>query len=218
MPRVMVVDDEQVLREGLRRILQSFDDIDVPVVCAGAEALEQARLHGPDVVLLDLRMPDRDGLTVLADLRSLPSPPAVAMLTNFDAEESLSAALRGGAAGFLLKDTAPEQLVHAVRALADGGSVIAPRLTRTVVDGFVRAQPEHRPPLAPGAARALTERERGVLVLLADGMSNAEIARHLAISPATAKEHVSAILAKLGVANRVQAAVAAYRAGLHDAA
>ncbi len=114
-------------------------------VCSGSEALGAAREHRPDVVLLDVRMPDRDGLTVLADLRSLPEPPVVAMLTTFDADEHLSAALRGGAAGFLLKDTAPEQLEYQLQELAAGGSVISPKVARTVVDGYLRADGRGRP-------------------------------------------------------------------------
>lgn len=215
--RVMVVDDENLVREGLRRILQTFEGVEAVAGCSGRAAADQALRHRPDVVLLDLRMPDRDGLTVLADLRALPAPPAVALLTTFDAEEHLSAALRGGAAGFLLKDTPPAQLEYAVRELARGGSVLAPRLARTVVrhyaetgaPGAATASPR---PLSPGPE--LTDREREVLALLAEGLSNAEIGQRLFIGTTTVKDHVSALLVKLGVANRVQAAVHAHRLGL----
>lgn len=218
----MIVDDEVLIREGLRRIVDGFDGTRVVAVCTGAEAVDGAREHRPDVVLLDVRMPDRDGLAVLADLRALPDPPVVAMLTMFDADEHLSAALRGGAAGFLLKDTAPEQLRYLIGELAAGGRVIAPKVARTVVDGYLRAgggEPERRP-AAPGdrpgsgdrpRSGGLTPREREVLVLLAEGLSNSEIARRLRIGTTTVKDHVSTVLGKLGVANRVQAAVRAHQ-------
>ncbi|MDT9680713.1 response regulator transcription factor [Streptomyces sp. TRM76323] len=213
---VMIVDDEDLIREGLRRIVDGFDGTRAVAACTGSEAAVAAREHRPDVVLLDVRMPDRDGLSVLADLRALPDPPVVAMLTTFDADEHLSAALRGGAAGFLLKDTAPEQLEYLIKELAAGGRVIAPKVARTVVDGYLRAQggePEHRR-AAPGdgpRADELTPREREVLVLLAEGLSNSEIARRLLIGTTTVKDHVSTVLGKLGVTNRVQAAVRAHQ-------
>ncbi|GGP87927.1 DNA-binding response regulator [Streptomyces roseolilacinus] len=211
----MIVDDEVLIREGLRRIVDGFDGTRVVAVCTGLGAAGEAREHRPDVVLLDVRMPDRDGLSVLADLRALPDPPVVAMLTTFDADEHLSAALRGGAAGFLLKDTAPEQLEYLIKELAAGGRVIAPKVARTVVDGYLRAQSEAREhrPAAPGVPGAddLTPREREVLVLLAEGLSNSEIAGRLLIGTTTVKDHVSTVLGKLGVANRVQAAVRAHQ-------
>ncbi|MVO88597.1 response regulator [Streptomyces sp. p1417] len=213
----MVVDDENLVREGLRRILGTFEGVDPVAGCSGAAAADQALLHRPDVVLLDLRMPDRDGLTVLADLRGLPAPPAVALLTTFDAEEHLSAALRGGAAGFLLKDTPPAQLEYAIKELARGNSVLAPRLARTVVRHYAGAGargPGAVPPLPDSPAPELTARERDVLALLADGHSNAAIGRRLFIGTTTVKDHVSALLVKLGVSNRVQAAVHAHRLGL----
>ncbi|UUS32930.1 MULTISPECIES: response regulator [Streptomyces] len=213
---VMIVDDEDLIREGLRRIVDGFDGTRAVAACTGSEALGEAVRHRPDVVLLDVRMPDRDGLSVLADLRALPEPPVVAMLTTFDADEHLSAALRGGAAGFLLKDTAPEQLEYLIKELAAGGSVIAPKVARTVVDGYLRAQGdgfEDRQPTADDRALALelTAREREVLALLAEGLSNTEIAQRLFIGTTTVKDHVSTLLAKLGVTNRVQAAVRAHQ-------
>ncbi|MEU2180990.1 response regulator transcription factor [Streptomyces thermolilacinus] len=213
---VMIVDDEVLIREGLRRIIDGFDGTRVVAVCTGSEAAGEAREHRPDVVLLDVRMPDRHGLCVLADLRALPEPPVVAMLTTFDADEHLSAALRGGAAGFLLKDTAPEQLEYLIKELAAGGRVIAPKVARTVVDGYLRAQggePERPGGSVEDRVRAddLTPREREVLVLLAEGLSNAEIARRLLIGTTTVKDHVSTVLGKLGVTNRVQAAVRAHQ-------
>ncbi|MFH8795907.1 response regulator [Streptomyces sp. NPDC017941] len=213
----MVVDDENLVREGLRRILQTFDGVEAVAGCSGAAAADQALLHRPDVVLLDLRMPDRDGLTVLADLRALPTPPAVALLTTFDAEEHLSAALRGGAAGFLLKDTPPAQLEYAIKELARGGSVLAPRLARTVVRHYAGTGapgPATAASRAGSAAPELTGREQDVLELLTGGLSNAEIGQRLFIGTTTVKDHVSALLVKLGVSNRVQAAVHAHRLGL----
>lgn len=214
---VMIVDDEVLIREGLRRIVGGFAGVEVVAVCSGGAALSEAREHRPDVVLLDVRMPDRDGLSVLGDLRALPEPPVVAMLTTFDADEHLSAALRGGAAGFLLKDTAPEQLEYLIQELVAGGSVISPRVTRTVVNGFLRAESEDSAtggtatPRDAGLLEDLTARERDVLVLLAEGLSNAEIARRLHIGTTTVKDHVSTLLGKLGVTNRVQAAVRAHQ-------
>ncbi|MEU3633181.1 response regulator transcription factor [Streptomyces fradiae] len=213
---VMIVDDEDLIREGLRRIVDGFDGTRAVAACTGSRALDEAREHRPDVVLLDVRMPDRHGLDVLADLRSLPEPPVVAMLTTFDADEHLAAALRGGAAGFLLKDTAPEQLEYLIKELAAGGRVIAPKVARTVVDGFLRAgtgEPSDPPadPADRAQADELTPRERDVLVLLAEGLSNAEIARRLLIGTTTVKDHVSTVLGKLGVTNRVQAAVRAHQ-------
>ncbi|MEU8888985.1 response regulator transcription factor [Streptomyces sp. NPDC048442] len=217
--RVMVVDDEILIREGLRRILETFEGSEVVAVCSGDGAAAQARRHRPDVVLLDLRMPDRDGLTVLADLRALPEPPVVAMLTTFDADEHLSAALHGGAAGFLLKDTPPAQLEYAVLELAAGGSVIAPKLARTVVRHFVEGPASGVRAGSTEQGRTaveLTDRERDVLALVTEGMSNVEIGRRLFIGTTTVKDHVSTLLVKLRVTNRVQAAVHAQRLGLVD--
>ncbi|MGW0779020.1 response regulator [Streptomyces sp. NPDC002835] len=203
--QVMIVDDEILIREGLWRIVDGFDGAHVVAVCSGGTAAREARLRRPDVVLLDIRMPDRDGLSVLAELRALPEPPVVAMLTTFDADEHLSAALRGGASGFLLKDTAPEQLQYAIQQLAAGGSVIAPKVARTVVGGYLRAEASEPSPGPPGTHRMeedLTAREREVLALLAEGMSNTEIAKRLFIGATTVKDHVSTLLGKLGVTNR----------------
>lgn len=208
--RVIVVDDEQLLRSGLRLILNSAQDIQVVSACDDVQALDEVRREMPDVVLLDLRMPRIDGITILRKLKSLPRPPAVAMLTTFDMEEHVVEALSSGASGFLLKDTDPEDLIHAVRVLAGGGSVLSPTITRTVIDGYVGAGR----PAALARVTTLTARERDVLALLAQGLSNAEIGRRLCLSTATVKDHVSAILSKLAVSNRVQAAVIAREAGL----
>ncbi|MDG5803977.1 response regulator transcription factor [Streptomyces ossamyceticus] len=211
MIRVMVVDDEALLRTGFEHILGTADDIEVVAAVGGGRAVAVVRELCPDVVLLDIRMPDVDGLTVLAELRRLPDPPVVAMLTTFDMDEYVAAALRSGAAGFLLKDTDPEQLPHLVRTLADGGVVLSSRVTRTVVAGYLDGGPRQE---AVHRVAGLTERERAVLVLLAEGLSNTGIGARMNLSTGTVKDHVSAVLAKLAVGNRVQAALLAERAGL----
>ncbi|MFJ4680865.1 MULTISPECIES: response regulator transcription factor [Kitasatospora] len=210
--RVLIVDDEVLVRSGLGLIVGTAPDLEVVGACSGGQAEQLARELAPRVVLLDVRMPDLDGISVLRRLRALPDPPAVAMLTTFDTDEHIGTALRAGAAGFLLKDTAPEQLVHAVRVLAAGGSVLSPTVARTVISGYVEGG-------GPDTAAAdltgrLTGRELDVLALLGEGLSNAEIADRLFLGTGTVKDHISAILAKLGAANRVQAAVIAHRAGL----
>lgn len=214
MIRVMVVDDEALVRSGFELILSAADDIEVVATTAGAEAVETVRREAPDVVLLDIRMPDVDGLTVLGRLRALAEPPVVAMLTTFDADEYILTALRSGAAGFLLKDTEPDQLAQLVRTLAAGGVVMSPKASRAVWQSH------------PGAAvlgdedaarvGRLTDREREVLVLIAEGLSNADIGTRIHLSAGTVKDHVSAILTKLRVGGRVQAALLAQRAGLLD--
>jgi DNA-binding NarL/FixJ family response regulator len=212
--RVVVVDDEALVRSGFRLILNTAEDIEVVATAAGAEAVEAVRRERPDVVLLDIRMPDVDGLTVLQQVRALPEPPVVAMLTTFDADEYILTALRSGAAGFLLKDTEPDQLAQLVRTLAAGGVVLSPKASRAVWQSH------------PGAAAVddeeaarvgrLSEREREVLVLIAEGLSNADIGGRVHLSAGTVKDHVSAILTKLRVGSRVQAALLAQRAGLLD--
>jgi len=213
MVRVVVVDDEELVRSGFRLILQAAHDIEVVATATGAQAIKEIGLHRPDVVLLDIRMPDVDGLTILRQLRRLKDPPAVAMLTTFDSDEYIAIALRSGAAGFILKDTAPEQLAQLVRTLAVGGVVLSPKVTRTVVDGYLDSGAGS--PAASQVAQ-LSERERAVLVLIAEGLSNGEIAGRIHLSVGTVKDHVSAVLTKLEVGNRVQAALVAQRAGLLD--
>ncbi len=210
--RVLIVDDEVLVRSGLGLIVGSAHDLEVVGDCSGGQAEDLVGTLRPHVVLLDIRMPDLDGISVLRRLRALPHPPAVAMLTTFDTDEYIGTALRAGAAGFLLKDTAPEQLVHAVRVLAAGGSMLSPTVTRTVIGGYVEGG---GPDAEAGAlTRGLTSRELDVLALVGEGLSNAEIADRLFLGTGTVKDHISAILAKLGAANRVQAAVLANRAGL----
>jgi DNA-binding NarL/FixJ family response regulator len=211
MVRVMIVDDEALIRSGLTLILQSAPDIEVVASTDGVRAVEEARRHHPDVLLLDLRMPEVDGLTVLHRLAAEPVRPAVTVLTTFDADEFVARALGAGAVGFLLKDTEPEQLVHAVRTVAAGGSVLSPAVTRTVIDGYLSggARPDDI-----ARVRAMSPREHDVLALLGEGLSNADIGRRLHLSPATVKDYVSAVLDRLGVANRVQAALIARDVGV----
>jgi DNA-binding NarL/FixJ family response regulator len=213
MVRVIVVDDEELVRSGFRLILEAAGDIEVLATVSGGQAVKETALLRPDVVLLDIRMPDVDGLTILRQLRGFPKPPVVAMLTTFDSDEYIATALRSGAAGFILKDTAPDQLAQIVRTLAVGGVVLSPKVTRTVVDGYLGSGAG-----SPAAVQAdrLTERERAVLVLIAEGLSNTEIAARIHIGVGTVKDHVSTILTKLDVGSRVQAALVAQRAGLLD--
>ncbi|MFB9904241.1 response regulator [Allokutzneria oryzae] len=213
MIRVVVVDDEELVRTGFRLILQAAGDIEVVATPTGAQAVREIGLLKPDVVLLDIRMPDVDGLTILRQLQGLRPRPVVAMLTTFDSDEYIATALRTGAAGFILKDTGPEQLAQMVRTLVSGGVVLSPKVTRTVVDGYLDSGASSA---ASEQVDLLTERERAVLVLIAEGLSNTDIGARIHVSVGTVKDHVSAILAKLRVGSRVQAALVAQRAGLLD--
>ncbi len=207
--RVVVVDDEALIRSGLAMILGTAPDIEVVATCTGSEALEVVRDLAPHVVLLDIRMPDVDGLTLLRRIRALPDGPYVAMLTTFDTDEYLDQAIGLGAGGFLLKDTEPELLARSVRAVATGaGCLSAPVLRR------LRESAPRKPGRAAEAIEALSEREREVLAFLGHGLSNIEIGARMHLGAATVKDYVSAVLTKLGVANRIQAAVLAERAGL----
>lgn len=208
--RVLVVDDEPLVRAGLTTILSAADDVEVVAATDGRGAISTAQAHRVDVVLCDLRMPGVDGLAVLQALRRSERPPRVAMLTTFAADDLVAAALRAGASGYLLKDTDPDLLVEHVRALALGRSVLDAQVSHTVIDGYLAT----RPGSAETAAVArLSPREREVLAEVARGAVNEEIAGRLVISVATVKDHVGAILAKLGVDNRVKAALVAVRAG-----
>ncbi|RSS98652.1 DNA-binding response regulator [Streptomyces sp. WAC07149] len=208
----MVVDDEALVRSGFQMILNAADGIEVVATAEGARAADVVRRELPDVVLLDIRMPDVDGLTVLRQIQELPEPPHVAMLTTFDTDEYILTALRSGASGFLLKDTEPEQLAQLVRTLAAGGVVMSPKASRALL----RSHPGAGAPQDADVARVglLSDRERDVLVLIADGLSNADIGTRIHLSQGTVKDHVSSILTKLRVTSRVQAALLAERAGL----
>ncbi|MFH8775860.1 response regulator [Streptomyces sp. NPDC017958] len=212
MIRVLVVDDEALIRTGFTHILNTTNDIEVVAAVPGGEAIRTVRELQPDVVLLDIRMPDVDGLTILAELGRMPQAPVVAMLTTFDADEYVATALRSGAAGFLLKDTDPEELPRLVRTLAEGGTVLSSQVTRRIVDGYL----DHggREPAAVRLAGRLTERERAVLVLMAEGLANTDIGERLHLSTGTVKGHVTNVLGKLEVSSRVQAVLIAERAGL----
>jgi len=208
--RVLVVDEEALVRTGFTHILNASDDIRAVAAVPGGQAVRAVRELCPDVVLLDIRMPDVDGLTVLAELRRMPDPPVVAMLTTFDADEYVTTALRSGAAGFLLKDTDPEQLPYWIRTLAAGGTVLSSQVTRTVVDAFL--EQGGREPYAARLVDRLSGRERAVL--MAEGLSNTDIGDRPHLSNGTVKGHVSTVFEKLQVDNRVQAALVAERAGL----
>ncbi|WP_309234906.1 response regulator transcription factor [Nocardia sp. XZ_19_385] len=214
MIRVVIVDDEALVRSGFELILGAAPDVDVVGTSSGGGAVEMIGELHPDVVLLDIRMPDVDGLTVLGRLRELAEPPVVAMLTTFDTDEYIVTALRSGAAGFLLKDTEPDQLAQLIRTLAAGGVVMSPKAAATLLHGDNKLGRMAATDAEVARIDALTDREREVLVLLAEGLSNAEIGQRIYLSVGTVKDHVSAILSKLRVGSRVQAALVAQRAGL----
>ncbi|AGL16648.1 response regulator transcription factor [Actinoplanes sp. N902-109] len=219
MISILVVDDEWMVRAMLRTILGSAADLTVVGEAAdGAEAVAQAQKLRPDVVLIDIRMPGRDGLSATLDLVRLPMAPKVIILTTFDLDEYVRTGLRNGAVGFLLKDASADEMIAAVRAAAAGDAMLSPRVTRRLLETFADA-PEQPPGTDRQAAARdrlspLSDKELEVLRTLADGMANADIARHLHLSEATVKTHVSRILAKLKLTNRVQAAILAHHAGL----
>jgi len=210
--RVVVVDDQALVRAGFRMILDAEDDLEVVAEAAdGEEAVTAVRRCRPDVVLMDVRMPRMDGLEATRRILESGAPCRVIVLTTFDLDEYVYAALRAGASGFLLKDVSPERLVTAVRMVVAGDAILAPGITRRLVERFAR------PVVAaalPGDLALLTGREREVLLLVARGLSNAEIAARLHLGEATVKTHVTRILSKLGLRDRVQAVVVAYESGL----
>ena len=212
--RVLLVDDQPLLRTGFRLILQTEPDIEVVGEAAdGQVALAQARALHPDVVLMDIRMPRMDGVEATRRLAELDAAPRVLVLTTYDLDEYVVESLRAGASGFLLKDVPAEDLVDAVRVVHRGEAVVAPRVTRRLLDRFARQLPATT--AAPAAPLpSLTEREHQVLLLVARGLSNAEIAAELVLSETTVKTHVSNVLTKLGLRDRVQAVVLAYERGL----
>jgi DNA-binding NarL/FixJ family response regulator len=222
--RVLIADDQVLVRAGFRLIVEAQPDLTVVAEAADGEAaVRLARRFRPDVVLMDIRMPGLDGLEATrqilqaddrqADDREAPSsPPRILILTTFDLDEYVYAALRSGAAGFLLKDTSPEQLVAAVRTVVVGDALLAPSITRRLVERFAR--PDPAPDVTPEALASLTPRETEVFRLVARGMSNGEIAAELVVTEATVKTHVAGVLGKLGLRNRAQAVVFAYESGL----
>jgi DNA-binding NarL/FixJ family response regulator len=214
MIRVLVADDQALVRGGFRSILETQPDIDVVGEAEdGQDAVEQAATSRPDVALMDIRMPRLDGIAATSALVAAPTPPKVLILTTFDLDDYVFAALRAGASGFLLKDTPPDELVHAVRVIAGGDALIAPSVTRRLIEQFATGLPAEPVP-APASLDVLTERETEVLRHLARGCSNAEIAEALFVGEATVKTHVGRILMKLGLRDRVQAVVLAYEVGL----
>lgn len=214
MVRVLIVDDQAMVRSGFRMILELEDDIDVVGEADdGDAALELAGTVRPDVVLMDLRMPRMDGIAATRAILARGGPaPRVLVVTTFDDDALLYEALRAGAAGFLLKNSPAEELVDALRAVAAGDGLLAPAVTRRVIEEFARSRPATRATV-PESFAQLTERELDVLRHIAAGRSNGEIADVLGISPATARTHVGRILAKLGLRDRVQAVVLAYETG-----
>jgi DNA-binding NarL/FixJ family response regulator len=217
MIRVVLADDEAMIRVGVRSILATDPLIEVVAEAAdGHQAVELVRAHRPDIAMLDIRMPHLDGLSAAAELRAAAPDVAIIMLTTFDEDEYVVRSLAEGAAGFLLKAADPRDLIIGVRAVADGAAYLSPRIAKKVIARLSG----HRLSRADTARRQvelLTPRERGVLALVGQGLSNQEIGRELFLSEGTVKSHVSAILQRLDLNNRVQAAIVAYEAGLAHA-
>jgi len=212
--RLVIADDEALVRKGLRLVLETEDDLEVVGEASdGVEAIDACRRLGPDVVLMDVRMPRLDGVEACRRLVDS-GPTKVVMLTTFDLDEHLFAAVRAGASGFLLKASPPEELVAAIHAAAAGNALVEPKMTKRLLDEFARG-PSTRPAgLIPDRFAELTDRELEVLREMVRGASNAEIAESLYISETTVKTHVNHILAKLGVRDRIQVVVLAYEQGL----
>jgi DNA-binding NarL/FixJ family response regulator len=208
---VLIADDQAVVRLGFTALLESQPDLTVAGQAGnGQQAIRLARQARPDVVLMDIRMPVMDGITATAELTSGPHPPRILVLTTFDLDDYVYAALRAGASGFLLKDATPEEILHAVRVVGAGEALLAPAVTGRLIAEFAsRAALVPPPELA-----SLTPREREVLLLVAGGLANAEIARRLSLAEQTVKSHVSSVLFKLGLRDRVQAVILAYESGL----
>ena len=215
--RVLLVDDQALLRKGFRMILEEEAGIEVVGEASGGEeAVALTHQLHPDVVLMDVRMPDMDGIEATSRIVSSDTEARVLILTTFDLDEYAFAGLRAGASGFLLKDVPPAGLISAIQVVARGDAVVSPRITRRLLDTFAHELPADGSRLEGHETELdeLTEREREVLIQMAEGFSNAEIAEHLFVSEATVKSHVGKILTKLGLRDRVQAAVFAFQIGL----
>jgi DNA-binding NarL/FixJ family response regulator len=212
--RVLVADDQSMVRAGFRMLLAGEQDIDVVAEASnGLEAVEKAARFHPTVVLMDIRMPELDGLQATRQILAADNGARILILTTFDLDEYVYEALRAGASGFVLKDDPPEQLLAAIRIVADGDALLSPAITKRVIKQFTRI-PHPAPPKQLGD---LTERELDVFRLISRGLSNAEIGRELYISETTVKTHITHILQKLNLRDRVQAVVLAYETGLFDA-
>jgi DNA-binding NarL/FixJ family response regulator len=211
--RVLVADDQSLVRAGFRMLLDGEDDIElVAEATNGLEAVDKAALFDPTVVLMDVRMPELDGLEATRRILAANDGARVLILTTFDLDEYVYEALSAGASGFVLKDDPPEQLIAAIRTVAAGDALLSPAVTKRVIERFTRI-PRPEP---PKAIDELTAREREILRLIADGLSNAEIGKELYIGETTVKTHVTHILQKLDLRDRVQAVVLAYKTGLFD--
>jgi DNA-binding NarL/FixJ family response regulator len=211
--RVLVVDDEAIVRDGLKTIIDLEGDMEVVAEAAdGVQALVAAKSHRPDIALVDVQMPTMDGVELTRRLSALPDPPKVVVLTTFDRNEYVYEAMRAGASGFLLKDVRRGQLTDAIRAVVRGDTLLAPTITRRLVEQFCRAPANTAANQTPLAS--LTVREREVLTLVGRGLSNAEISAALFVSDSTVKTHVARIQTKLGVRDRAQAVIVAYETGL----
>jgi DNA-binding NarL/FixJ family response regulator len=209
--RLMIVDDQAIVRLGFQALLESQPDLNVVAIAGdGREAVRLATTTSVDVVLMDVRMPVMGGIEATAALQQRPNPPRVLILTTFDLDDYVYDALRAGASGFLLKDATPEQILDAVRVIGAGDALLAPAITRRLITEFA-ARTQLQP---PATLQDLTPRERDVFDLLATGLANAEIAGQLHLAEQTVKTHVSAVLLKLGLRDRVQAVVLAYESGL----
>ncbi|MER6632771.1 response regulator transcription factor [Streptomyces sp. NPDC000987] len=213
--RVMLVDDQVLLRTGFRMVLAAQPDMEVVAEAGdGVEALRELRATDVDVVLMDVRMPKLDGVETTRRICSAPNPPKVLILTTFDLDEYAFSGLKAGASGFMLKDVPPGELLAAIRAVHSGDAVVAPSTTRRLLDRFAPMLPSTGNEPRHNELERLTGREREVMVLVAQGLSNGEIAARLVLSEATVKTHVGRILTKLGLRDRVQVVVLAYETGL----
>ena len=214
---VVLADDQALMRMGFRMVLEAEDDINVVGEASdGTAALAQAKALHPDVILMDVRMPGMNGIEATELIARECPGTRVLILTTFDLDEYAFAGLRAGASGFLLKDTRPTELAEAIRTVASGEAVVSPRITQRMLEMFASSLPNSGKPAQPSDPRidSLTPREKEILVLISQGMSNAEIAAHLVVSATTVKTHVGNVLAKLDVRDRVQAVVVAYETGL----